>query len=118
MAQDKGGPSKGGFLNNILSSYTDMYLCGEINGTVCVYTQGIIQENNKLCWKPPLLGPPLSLPESQITCSSNTPRCVPVHISEISETYKVVDAGSSNTPRCVPFQISQISEISYKHARF
>ena len=31
-AQDKGGPSKGGFLNNRLFSYTDLYLCNEING--------------------------------------------------------------------------------------
>ena len=32
LAQDKGGPSKGGFLNNRLFSYTDLYLCNEING--------------------------------------------------------------------------------------
>ena len=32
LAQDKGGPRKGGFLNNILCSYTDIYLCNEING--------------------------------------------------------------------------------------
>ena len=34
-AQDKGGPSKGGFLNNIVFSYTDLYLCNEING-ICI----------------------------------------------------------------------------------
>ena len=34
LAQDKGGPSKGGFLNNILCSYTDICLCNEIHG-VC-----------------------------------------------------------------------------------
>ena len=33
---DKGGPSKGGFLNNQLSSYTDLCLCHEING-MCKY---------------------------------------------------------------------------------
>ena len=33
--KDKGGPSKGGFLNNILFSYTVLYLCNEIDG---VYT--------------------------------------------------------------------------------
>ena len=32
LAQDKGGPSKGGFLNNRLLSYTDLYLCSGING--------------------------------------------------------------------------------------
>ena len=31
-AQDKGGPSKGGFLNNMLFSHTDLYLCSVING--------------------------------------------------------------------------------------
>ena len=35
LAQDKGGPSKGGFLNNISFSYTDLYLCHGING-VCI----------------------------------------------------------------------------------
>ena len=30
---------------------------------VCVYKQYIIQENNRLFRKPPLLGPPLSLPD-------------------------------------------------------
>ena len=30
--KDKGGPSKGGFLNNILYSYTVLYVCNEING--------------------------------------------------------------------------------------
>ena len=35
LAQDKGGPSKGGFLNNMSFSYTDMYLCNEING-MCI----------------------------------------------------------------------------------
>ena len=37
LAQDKGGPSKGGFLNNPLFSHTDLYLCNEING-MCIYT--------------------------------------------------------------------------------
>ena len=32
LAQDKGGPSKGGFLNNRLSSYTDLYVCTDTNG--------------------------------------------------------------------------------------
>ena len=32
LAQDKGGPGKGGFLNNRLYSYTVLYLCNEING--------------------------------------------------------------------------------------
>ena len=35
LAQDKGGPSQGGFLNNILCSYTDLYLCSEIHG-MCI----------------------------------------------------------------------------------
>ena len=35
LAQDKGGPSKGGFLNNRLFSYTVLYLCREING-MCI----------------------------------------------------------------------------------
>ena len=30
--KDKGGPSKGGFMNNRLCSYTALYLCNEING--------------------------------------------------------------------------------------
>ena len=29
LAQDKGGPSKGGFLNNRSFSYTDLYVCNE-----------------------------------------------------------------------------------------
>ena len=33
--KDKGGPSKDGFLNNILFSYTDLQLCNEING-MCI----------------------------------------------------------------------------------
>ena len=33
---------------------------------VCVYKQYIIQENNRLFRKPPLLGPPLSLAELRI----------------------------------------------------
>ena len=61
MAQDKGGPSKGGFLNNILFSCTDLYLGNAING-MCI-KQNIIHENNILFRKSPLLGPPLSLPE-------------------------------------------------------
>ena len=32
--------------------------------TVCVYESCIIQENNRLFRKPPLLGPPLSLPDA------------------------------------------------------
>ena len=35
LAQDKGGPSEGGFLNNRLFSYTDLYLCNETNG-MCI----------------------------------------------------------------------------------
>ena len=35
LAQDKGGPSKGGFLNNRLFSYTDLQLCHEVNG-MCI----------------------------------------------------------------------------------
>ena len=34
LAQDKGGPSKGDLLIHLLFSYTDLYLCNEING-VC-----------------------------------------------------------------------------------
>ena len=30
--KDKGGPSKGGFLNYIWCSYTVLYLCNEVNG--------------------------------------------------------------------------------------
>ena len=32
--KDKGGPSNGGFLNNRLFPYTDLYLCDEIKGNV------------------------------------------------------------------------------------
>ena len=32
LAQDKGGSSKGGFLNYLSCSYTDMYSCNGING--------------------------------------------------------------------------------------
>ena len=35
LAQDEGGPSKGGFLNNQLFSFTDL-LCNEIND-MCIY---------------------------------------------------------------------------------
>ena len=37
LAKDKGGPSKGGFLNTILFSYMDLYSCNEINGGMCIY---------------------------------------------------------------------------------
>ena len=33
LAQDKSGPSAGGFLNNRLFSYTDLCSCNEMNGT-------------------------------------------------------------------------------------
>ena len=56
--KDKGGPSKGGFLNNQLFSYTVLYVCNEING---VYKHDVLfMKNNILFRKPPLLGPPLS----------------------------------------------------------
>ena len=32
LAQDKGDPSKGGFLNNRSLSYMDLYLCNEFHG--------------------------------------------------------------------------------------
>ena len=34
--KDKGGPSKGGFLNNQLCSYTDLYLRNEIKNEINV----------------------------------------------------------------------------------
>ena len=43
LAQDKGGPSEGGFLNNRSFSYMDLYSCNEINGMcinnmyICLY---------------------------------------------------------------------------------
>ena len=40
--KDKGGPSKGGFLNNMFVSYTVLYLCHEING---------VHKNNVLSMK-------------------------------------------------------------------
>ena len=61
LAQNKGGPGKGCFLNNLLISYTDLNCVMKM--MVYVYKQYIIQENNILFRKPPLLGPPLSLPE-------------------------------------------------------
>ena len=36
LARDRGGPTKGGFLNNRLFSYADLYLCNEING-MCIH---------------------------------------------------------------------------------
>ena len=66
LAQDKGGPSKGGFLKNRLLSYTDIYIymyMRVMKLMVCVNKRYIIQDNNRLFRKPPLLGPPLSLPE-------------------------------------------------------
>ena len=57
LAQDTGGPSKGGFLNNRLLSYTDLYLCNEIDG---VYEHlSIIHEHHRLFRTPPLLGRPV-----------------------------------------------------------
>ena len=35
LAQDKGGPSKGGLLTNRLFSYTDLHLCNGIN-SACI----------------------------------------------------------------------------------
>ena len=58
LAQDKGGPSKGGFLNNRLFSYTDIYIYIYIyimKLMVCVYNEYSIQETNILFWKPPVL---------------------------------------------------------------
>ena len=40
LAQDKGGPSKGGFLNHRLFSYAVLYLCSEINGIKIIYHSG------------------------------------------------------------------------------
>ena len=38
LAQDKGGPSKGGFLNNrLFPELADLYSCHEMNG-MCIYT--------------------------------------------------------------------------------
>ena len=39
LAQDKGGPSKGGFLNSMLSSYTDihMYICIYVYTHIYIY---------------------------------------------------------------------------------
>ena len=67
LEQDKGGPSKCGFLNNRLFSYTDLYSCNTING-VCVYIYIYIymtyhSGKSYIIQKPPLLGPPSSLPE-------------------------------------------------------
>ena len=61
LAQDKGGPGKVGFQNNRLLPYTDLYFCNDI--MVCVYKSCVIQDNNILFRKPPILGPPLSLPD-------------------------------------------------------
>ena len=44
LAQDKGGPSKGGLLNSILLLYTVTYVCNEING-MCINNRLMIQEN-------------------------------------------------------------------------
>ena len=63
LAQDEGGPSKGGSLNHLTFSCTDLYVCNVING-MYIYKSYIIQENQLLFRKPPLLGPPLSLPET------------------------------------------------------
>ena len=75
LAQDRGGPSKGGFLNNRLPSYTDIYIYIYIyifvqQLRVFVYKQVIIQENDRLFRKPPLLGPPLSLPDTSYSDAS------------------------------------------------
>ena len=54
LAQDKGGPSKGGFLNNQLFSCTDLYVCNEIDG-MCIkmmiyyFSKIIYYSGNHLC---------------------------------------------------------------------
>ena len=63
LAQDKGGPSKGGFLNNILCSYTVLYYICVMKLMVCEYYKWyIIQESNLLFRKPPLLDHPCPCP--------------------------------------------------------
>ena len=56
-------PSIGGFLNNRLCSYTGIFSCNEINGMY--FKHVLFRTNIKLFRKPPLLGPPLSLPDSR-----------------------------------------------------
>ena len=45
LAQDKGGPSKGGFLNNRLFSYMDVYLCNELSGMCMKITYDLGQSS-------------------------------------------------------------------------
>ena len=59
LAQDNGGPSKGGFTNNILCSYI-MYIHIPL---ISLHKYRSSYEDRMLFRKPPLLGPPLSLPE-------------------------------------------------------
>ena len=67
-------------VNNRLCSYTDLYLCNEING-MCIqiiYGSG----NNISFMKPPLLGPPLSLPEERTNPEIPGAQPEPVCMSE------------------------------------
>ena len=78
LVQDKGGPSKGGFLNNRSFSYTDLYLCDEINGTCIqiIHYSGKSSNNQETTFtrttfvlhqgsqQPPLPGLPLPLPSA------------------------------------------------------
>ena len=60
LAQDKGCHSKGGFLNNILFMNNRLLLYTPL---ISLHKYRTVYENNILFRKPPLLGPPLSLPQ-------------------------------------------------------
>ena len=60
--KDRGGPSKGGFLNNRLVSYTVLYLCNEINGVYHnnrLFMKRIDYSGNHLYWDHLCLAPVL-----------------------------------------------------------
>ena len=73
LGQDKGGRSKGGFLNNRLFSWIDYYqfthtisFITNIYIYIYIYTYISVYENNRWFRKPPLLGPLLSLRQNEL----------------------------------------------------
>ena len=71
LAQDKGGPSKGGFLNNRSLSWINM--CCLYTPLISLHKYRTIYEHNIPFRKAPLLGPPLPLPDSRKCCGRLRP---------------------------------------------
>ena len=79
--KDKGGPSKGGFLNN-LRNVPEQYIVYVQIPLITLHKFRSVYENNRLFRKPPLLGPLLSC--------ANTPIYIYIYILYYTILYYTV----------------------------